>query len=247
MIRALLHNEQEVTDSDGFRLRGLGFSRLDGFSDVVFGFALTLLVVSLEVPRSFEELHQLWSGFLPFAISFLLLMLVWYGHYTFFRRFGTHDPGTVWLNGILLFVVLFYVYPLKFLFLASFGGKDVPMSAGNLREVVLLFSAGISAIYFLFSALYANGYRQRVHLGLSPIEQMLTRNFIVEEAGTGAIGLLVSATALLIPPRNASVACLLFLLIGAWKSIMGARSGRIARRMASEMHLPGEHAQQPTE
>lgn len=238
MLRALLHSEHEVTDNDGFRLRGLGFSRLDGFSDVVFGFALTLLVVSLEVPKSFEELHRLWLGFLPFGISFLLLMLVWFGHYTFFRRFGTHDAGTIWLNGLLLFVVLFYVYPLKFLFLAAFTGRDVPMTGRNMREVVLLFSAGLSAIYFLFSALYANAYRQRARLELSPIEQMLTRNFIVEEAGTGAVGLLVIATAMLVTPGNASLACLLFLLIGAWKSVMGARSGRAARRMAASVQEP---------
>lgn len=68
-------------------------SRIDGFSDVVFGFALTLLVVSLEVPKTYEELHSLMRGFLPFAVSFVLLMTVWYAHYFFFERFGLKDRG----------------------------------------------------------------------------------------------------------------------------------------------------------
>jgi uncharacterized membrane protein len=234
MLRAALHNEHDPVDSDGFRLRGLGFSRLDGFSDVVFGFALTLLVVSLEVPKSFEELHHLWAGFLPFGISFLLLMLVWYGHFTFFRRMGTHDPGTIWINGLLLFVVLFYVYPLKFLFQSAFGQGVALSTQSDLREVVLLFSAGLAAIYFLFAALYANAYRQRDKLELTPLERMLTRNFIVEEGGTGAIGVLVCAIAAIMPPGKAGSACLIFLLIGAWKSVMGARSGRAARAMLAK-------------
>jgi hypothetical protein len=50
-------------DREGFRLRGIEMSRVDGFSDVVFGFALTLLVVSLEVPKTFAELHQSLRGF----------------------------------------------------------------------------------------------------------------------------------------------------------------------------------------
>lgn len=231
MLRTVLHQDHDEVDSDGFRLRGLGFSRLDGFSDVVFGFALTLLVVSLEVPKSFEELHRLWSAFLPFGVSFLLLMLIWYGHFTYFRRFGTHDPGTVWINGVLLFVVLFYVYPLKFLFLSAFGQAGALGSQRQMTEVVLLFSVGQATLYFLFAALYANAYRQRLKLALTPVECFLTRNFIVEEAGTGGIGLLVSALAITLPPGYAGVSCLAFLLIGVWKSVMGARAGRISGHM----------------
>jgi uncharacterized membrane protein len=234
MLRAALHEGHDQTDSDGFRLRGLGFSRLDGFSDVVFGFALTLLVVSLEVPKGFEELHNLWAGFIPFGISFLLLMLVWFGHYTFFRRFGTHDAGTIWLNGVLLFVVLFYVYPLKFLFRSAFDQVGDFHDANQIREVVTLFSLGFTAIYFLFAALYANGYRQRRLLGLSPLEELLTRHAIMEEGGTGAIGLVVIALAYLLPPGHAGISCLAFLLTGVWKTIMGRSNGRAARRMRAE-------------
>ena len=234
MLRSLLRDGHEQHDNDGFRLRGLGFSRLDGFSDVVFGFALTLLVVSLEVPKGFDELHALWAGFIPFAVSFLLLMLVWFGHYTFFRRFGTHDAGTVWLNGVLLFVVLFYVYPLKFLFRSAFNQVGAFNDANQVREVVVLFSLGFFAIYFLFAALYANGYRQRKHLQLSAVEQMLTRHAILEEGGTAVVGLVVIALAYLLPPGHSGSACLAFLLTGVWKTIIGGWSGKKSRRMRAD-------------
>lgn len=232
MLRqTLLHNEHEPLDGNGFRLRGLGFSRLDGFSDVVFGFALTLLVVSLEVPRDYVELHHLLVGFLPFAVSFLLLMLIWFAHYQYFRRFGTHDAGTIWLNGVLLFVVLFYVYPLKFLFLSALGHGANIETIDQMRELVLLYAGGFATIYFLFAALYANGYRQRDRLSLTPLERVLARTFIVEEAGTATVGLLVCAAAVFWRPAPS---CLLFMLIGPWKSYMGARAGRLARRMNTQ-------------
>ena len=99
-----------------FRWRGHEISRIEGLSDAVFAFAITLLVVSLEVPKTFTELAATMHGFGAFLISFLLLFAVWFNQYKFFRRYGLQDTTTVVLNAALLFVVLFYVYPLKFLF-----------------------------------------------------------------------------------------------------------------------------------
>ena len=240
MIRAALHatrrhgdapNHEVHVDSDGFRLLGTGFSRLDAFSDVVFGFALTLLVVSLEVPRSYTELHHLLRGFFPFAFSFLLLMLVWYGHFRLFQRFGMHDPATIWLNGLLLFTVLFFVYPLKFLFLSAIGSVEFG-NAYQVRELVVLYSLGLSAIYFLFALLYANAARQHAVFGLNNTERKLTRLAAWEEMGVGMIGLLVCGIAVLLPPQLSPHACWAFMLIGLWKSWMGWRSSKLARNVA---------------
>jgi uncharacterized membrane protein len=114
-----------------------GVSRLEGFSDAVFGFALTLLVVSLETPRTNEQLWQLVGGLLPFALMFAMVCWIWYEHNIFFRRYGLQDPWTVFLNSVLLFVVLFYVYPLKFLTMGLAnefaGAATFAASAMNLR------------------------------------------------------------------------------------------------------------------
>ena len=82
-------------------------SRLEGFSDAVFGFALTLLVVSLEAPKDLSELRRLVAGLVPFALMFAMVVWIWFEHNVFFRRYGMQDNWTIFLNSVLLFVVLF--------------------------------------------------------------------------------------------------------------------------------------------
>ncbi len=96
-------------------------SRLEAFSDAVFGFALALLVVSSQPPTSYAELMDRMIGAVPFACCFALLVWIWYEHNAFFRRYGLQDGFTILLNSVLLFVVLLYVYPLKFIFDSAFA------------------------------------------------------------------------------------------------------------------------------
>src|SRR5438445_8553145 len=140
MIREKLINKS-IGDNKKFRWRSHEISRIEGLSDAVFAFAVTLLVVSLEVPRTFSELMYAMRGFGAFAISFTLLFIVWYNQYKFFRRYGLQDNVTMVLNGILLFVVLFYVYPLKFVFtlivnMFTGGGAELRLPNGTVERMV---------------------------------------------------------------------------------------------------------------
>ena len=66
-------------------------SRVEGFTDAVFAFAVTLLVVALEVPHSFEGLLNVVRGLPAFIICFALLMQFWNAHYKYHRRYGLDD------------------------------------------------------------------------------------------------------------------------------------------------------------
>src|SRR3954462_4063295 len=74
-----------------FRWRGNELSRVEGFTDAVFAFAVTLLVVALEGPHTFEGLLDVLRGFPAFIICFALLMTFWTAHYRYHRRYGLED------------------------------------------------------------------------------------------------------------------------------------------------------------
>ena len=177
-----------------FTWRGGEVSRLEGFSDAVFGFALTLLVVSMEVPRTFDQLVHAMKGFLGFAFCFVMLLGVWEKHYRFFRRFALQDGWTMILNGLVLFVVVFYVYPLKFLSTLMFAGlTDEPGEATIRTEdfplLLAIYGCGFAAIFALYAALYLYAYRRRSELSMSPLEAALTRNEIRRNGLMAGLGL----------------------------------------------------------
>lgn len=203
MIREKLI-DRGLGDNKKFRWRSHEISRIEGLSDAVFAFAITLLVVSLEVPKTFGELMQTMRGFGAFAISFTLLFMVWFNQYKFFRRYGLRDNLTVCLNGVLLFVVLFYVYPLKFLFsyLVSQltgghgevrlpkGNAELMVGPGQLSSLMIIFGVGYVAVFGVFVLLYLHAYRKRAALGLNELERFDTRNGIQEAALNCGIGLI---------------------------------------------------------
>ncbi len=188
-----------------FRWRGAEPQRIEGLSDAVFGFAITLLVISLEVPKTFNELRHAMSGFAAFAASFLLLFVVWYRQYRWFRRYGLNDARTIAINGALLFVVIFYVYPLKFLFTvlsASLGFGSRVTASGELMiegrqmiDLMVIYSLGFIAVYALFAMLHRHAWSLRAELALDGAEEVETRMAVLEDTlmvGVGVVALVLS-------------------------------------------------------
>lgn len=183
-------------DEDGFRNRGLEITRLEAFCDAVFGFALTLLVVSLDVPRTFDDLVVIMRGFPAFAFCFLFLTLIWNAHNKFCRRYGLDDGTTRFLTCIMLFLVLFYVYPLKFLFnfsitsLFTRGGSS--LSLEQFSMLMLIYAFGFAAVYLALMFLCLHAYRLRDELELSELERFDTRYQIWRFGILVSVGLLAA-------------------------------------------------------
>jgi uncharacterized membrane protein len=244
MLRDKLIEHKPV---DGFRWRSHDITRIEGFSDAVFGFAITLLIVSLEVPKTSTELLATMRGFGAFVITFSMLARLWYAQFTFFRRYALEDRVTVVLNLALLFTVLFFVYPLKFLFTNMLSDpllKGKVLTAHGLEPVILnehrpwiffIFGCGFAAVFLVFFLLYRHAYQQREQLGLNEFELYETRHSMRRMAVAVMVGLsyFVLAGMQSLPHHTAGQRRLVLVVAGAVLLIFGALLITIAR-MARE-------------
>jgi len=231
-----------------FRRRSPEISRIEAFSDVVFGFSLTLLVVSLEVPRTYSELIADMRGFIPFAVCFALLAQVWWLHHNFFRRYGLDDAMTATLNFVLLFVVLFYTYPLKFVFTGLFnqmtghselhdtGGTVVPWMAGDqAARLMIIYGIGYAAVFLIFVLLYLNALKRRGQLELTAVEIFDTYTSMLESGFQVFVGLLCASLAALLPTNISGLSGFVYFIIPIGMTIIGMRRGSARRRLQASL------------
>ena len=182
-------------------------SRLEEFSDAVFGFALTLLVITASVPRSYDELIRLLQGIPAFACCFALLVWIWHEHDAFFERYPLQDAVTVVLNSLLLFTTLLYIYPLKFMFdslmAEAFGLQGTlpvtRMSLEQLARASTIYGFGFFVLMGLFALMYLHAHRRRVALGLTPLDAFEARAAAGEHLVSASVGLFAMLFALVAP------------------------------------------------
>ena len=229
-------------------IRGRDVSRLEGFSDAVFGFALTLLVVSLEVPDDFADLRRILIGFPAFAVTFTVICWIWYEHYLLFRRYDLEDGFTVVLNCVLLFLVVFYAYPMKFMFTrlvsgSLFGlgpGIGAGLSADEARQLLVVYSGGFAALFTVFMLLHWNALRQREALQLDRLATFDARASVRRHGISVTIGVVSVLIALTVPIQYLAFGGLLFFLMGPAHGAFGYLNGRARDRLlASDAQVLG--------
>lgn len=181
---------QELIPSEpGFRHRGKEPGRLENFSDAVFGMAITLLLISSTPPDNFDHLKRFTFELFPFLACITLIVLIWHEHYVFFLRYGLRTGRMIVLNTLFLVIILFYVYPLKFLTtlilvgpLAYLTGSDdivreimSMIKARDMGQLMMIYGVGAASVFLVLATMYKYALSRADTLELNELERYDTR------------------------------------------------------------------------
>ena len=128
--------------------RDPSLDRIAGFSDAVFAFAITLLILAIRIPHPTDEdagrgllalLTQEWRSYLAFALSFMLVGINWTNHRVMWSKFQRSDHQLVWLNLLYLMIGVVFI-PIPTAVLGAWLG-----SSDNTNQVVAAVFYGVAA------------------------------------------------------------------------------------------------------
>jgi hypothetical protein len=210
-----------------FRARGEHHTRLEAFCDAVLAFAITLSVLSLEVPHDSKELLNMFRGMLSFGVTFTILFWIWSMQNRWCRRFGLDDQRTHWTMAGILFVELVFTYPLKFM-MGSFldpllGAHTMQMHDEDLSSVYALYSGGFSALSGLFWSLYRRAWDLRDVLELDEAERFDTQQQLWTFRVQAIFGVVMAALLMVIEiPRTLPRPLRMTLLLSALAGVLAA-------------------------
>ena len=128
--------------------------RIEAFSDSVFAFAITLLVLDIDVPESdFNHLwraiaHQ-WPSYVGYATSFLTVGGIWMVHHAVFRRVQYANRRVMTVNLVLLMAVAFLPFPTKLM-------AEALRNSSAERAAVIFYGGSLLVISTIFSALWGS-------------------------------------------------------------------------------------------
>ena len=111
--------------------------RLEAFSDLVFGFSLSLLATRLEVPATMDDVFEptRWGTFI---VTFGMICVIWLAHYRIFRhRFVAQIPDVI-VNFVFLFGIAVLPYSVQTFLRFPSGGDATILYFG---DFALIFAA----------------------------------------------------------------------------------------------------------
>ncbi len=225
---------------NGFRQRGMEMTRTETFTDAAFAFAVTLLVVSIDaVPSTYDELLIAVQGIPAFGLACALLFLFWYGHWSWSRRFGLEDFPSIVLSFFLVFVMLCYIFPMKYvtsIFVAWITDRRVEIGANinsieELFNIFVIYSIGFVAMCIAVLLLNLRAWSRRAELKLDDIEEYATRTEIGTWLILSSVGVLAILMGLFAPPHTMAVPGWAYMMLAIVMPVWGAVRGRRIERM----------------
>lgn len=245
--------DQEVGLDPHFRYRGKNQTRVEAFTDAAFALGITLIVLSSSVPHTFQELWLSIRDIIPFGLCVILVMIIWYQHYLYFIKYGLQDQTVIALNTILIFLILVYVYPLKFLtrflfelcmalfsqnfsYLNTIFGNNSDSS--DMKYLMVLYGAGAAFIFFVLAMMYRYALKRKEELDLSKYEIFVTITSLKQNLLMSSVPVLSVLLALIDFGSNVvnhSIAGFIYFLYPPVMIINGYRRERKRKQLIKEL------------
>jgi hypothetical protein len=193
----------------GFRLRGIGMTRLETFIDAAFAFAISMLVIAAQqIPDNIQTLLAAFKNVPTFVCSIAVLGIFWRGHWLWSRRYGLEDSASILISWAMIVTILIFIYPLKAIFgamwyLLSNGQIGQPFSLhtteSQARTIFAIYALGLVAISTEILLLNLRAWQLGEPLRLNARERLVTRGELTGWSIPVSVGIISFVLALILP------------------------------------------------
>ncbi len=168
--------------------------RLEAFSDIIIGFSLAQLALSLAIPKNGADgLLQHPEPLIAFIITFALVCGMWWAHHKLFVHYFVPIPVMVVLNFVTLAGVSFAVYSVQ---LMLHQGPAAPRGhrtiSGHSSTDFVFYLSSLAVVYGLLGIQYFYGWNvRRKHLPVKIASDGLRSALML--AGVGVASAIIAA------------------------------------------------------
>jgi uncharacterized membrane protein len=180
-------------------------ARLEAFSDGVIAIIITIMVFDLKFPTIpteetlWNDLQQLIPKFLSYALSFLMLAIMWVNHHQLFHQIKKTDRKLLWLNIHLLFWMSLIPFSTNFL------GANPLLPPASFAYGIVFFA---NAMSFALIRNYVSGEGNLVHESIQKdkVRSVQKKNWV---------GMLLFVFAALVAFISVYISFIIFLIVPA--------------------------------
>ena len=114
--------------------------RLESLGDGIFGVAMTILVIEIALPQTKGDsvnnfllaLQKVWKPFLCYAMSFIVLGIMWFGHRMMFEYIAKTNRYFIFLGVLFYMMICLVPFTTKFLAQNTFTWYGILLYGVNL-------------------------------------------------------------------------------------------------------------------
>jgi uncharacterized membrane protein len=147
-------------------------TRLEAFSDGIFGVAITLLAIEIGIKEYlnptnsnlWQRILEHWPEYFTYFNSFAVVLLIWMGHNQIIDKINRINQWIILLNGLVLLLVVLFPFPTKI------AGTFIETPAEN---TAVAFYAAYTGLIVMSILLLNIGILTNKHLLINPISNSI--------------------------------------------------------------------------